>query len=112
LPVEAGDDYTDQMSKEIISSLYKTQFFKDIEVSEVNQTLKITVIENPHIKYIDLLNHSDKVIDDDALKQVLSSMDLTPGKIFNKRQLNKLIEQLKATYISKLRFIKTTNNFF
>jgi hypothetical protein len=28
------------MSKEIISSLYKTQFFKDIEVSEVNQTLK------------------------------------------------------------------------
>jgi outer membrane protein insertion porin family len=28
-------------------------------------------------------------------------MDLTPGKIFNKRQLNKLIEQLKATYISK-----------
>jgi outer membrane protein insertion porin family len=52
---EVGDDYTDQMSKEIISSLYKTQFFKDIEVSEVNQTLKITVIENPHIKYIDLL---------------------------------------------------------
>jgi outer membrane protein insertion porin family len=68
---------------------------KDIEVSEVNQTLKITVIENPHIKYIDLLNHSDKVIDDDALKQVLSSMDLTPGKIFNKRQLNKLIWVLR-----------------
>jgi outer membrane protein insertion porin family len=44
--VEVGDNYTDQMSKEIISSLYKTQFFKDIEVSEVNQTLKITVIEN------------------------------------------------------------------
>jgi outer membrane protein insertion porin family len=101
LPVEVGDDYTEKTSKEIISSLYKTQFFKDIEVSEVNQTLKITVIENPHIKYIDLLNHSDKVIDDDALKQVLSSMDLTPGKIFNKRQLDKLIEQLKATYISK-----------
>jgi outer membrane protein insertion porin family len=29
------------------------------------------------------------------------SIDLTPGKIFNKRQLDKLIEQLKATYISK-----------
>jgi outer membrane protein insertion porin family len=26
LPVEVGDNYTDQMSKEIISSLYKTQF--------------------------------------------------------------------------------------
>lgn len=101
LPVETGDNYTDQTSKKIISSLYKTQFFKDIEVSQANQTLTITVIENPHIKYVDLLNQSEKVIDDDALQQVLSSMNLTPGKIFNKRQLAKLIEQLKATYISK-----------
>jgi outer membrane protein insertion porin family len=46
LPVEVGDDYTEKTSKEIISSLYKTQFFKDIEVSEVNQTLKITVTLN------------------------------------------------------------------
>ena len=101
LPVETGDDYTVQTSKKIIRSLYKTQFFKDIEVSEANQTLKITVIENPHIKYVDFLNRSEKVIDDETIKQVLSSMNLTPGKIFNKRQLGNLIEQLKATYINK-----------
>jgi outer membrane protein assembly factor BamA len=47
-----GNRSTIYLVLEIISSLYKTQFFKDIEVSEVNQTLKITVIENPHIKYI------------------------------------------------------------
>jgi outer membrane protein insertion porin family len=40
LPVETGDNYTDQTSKKIISSLYKTQFFKDIEVSQTNQTIK------------------------------------------------------------------------
>ncbi len=101
LPVETGDDYNAKTSKKIIRSLYKTQFFKDIEVSENNQTLKIKVIENPHIKYVDLLNHSEKVFDEESIKQALSAMDLTPGKIFNKRQLDRLVEQLKATYISK-----------
>jgi outer membrane protein insertion porin family len=101
LPVEVGDNYSARTSSEIIHTLYKTQFFKDIEVVQVGQTLKITLIENPHVKYVDLLNHSEKVIDDDAIKQVLSAMNLTPGKIFSKRQLNKLIEQLKAAYIGK-----------
>ncbi|SMN14619.1 Outer membrane protein assembly factor YaeT precursor [uncultured Candidatus Thioglobus sp.] len=101
LPVEVGDDYGVQTSSKIIRSLYKTHFFKDIEVTEDEQTLKITVIENPHIKYLDLLNHSEKVINNDTIKDVLSSMDLTPGKIFNKRQLDELIKQLKATYISQ-----------
>ncbi len=101
LPVEVGDDYSAQTSREIIQTLYKTQFFKDIEVVQIDKTLKITLVENPHIKYIDFLNNSEKVITKDSIKQVLSGMNLTQGKTFNKRQLDKLIEQLKATYISK-----------
>lgn len=101
LPVEVGDDYSKRTSSQIIRALYKTQFFKDIEVSEANQVLKIKLQENPHIKYIELLNYSDKVIKEESIKQVLSSMDLSQGKIFNQRQLDKLISQLEATYISK-----------
>lgn len=101
LPIETGDDYTTQTSKKIIYSLEKTQFFKDIEVREVNQTLKITVIENPHIKYVDLLNRSEKVINQEMIEQVLFSMNLIPGKIFNKRQLDQFVEQLKAIYMNK-----------
>jgi outer membrane protein insertion porin family len=81
--------------------LYKTSFFKDIEVSQVDQILKIVLKENPHIKYVDVLNYSDKVINEDSLKQILKNMDLSQGKIFNKRQLDKLIGQLEANYISK-----------
>jgi outer membrane protein insertion porin family len=101
LPVETGDDYNSQISGKIIRDLYKTSFFKDIEVSQVDQILKIVLKENPHIKYIDVLNYSDKVIDEDSLKQILKKMDLSQGKIFNKRQLDELISQLKASYISK-----------
>jgi len=101
LPVEVGDDYSEQTSTQIIRSLYKTQFFKDIEVVQIDETLKIVVTENPHIKYVDLLNHSENVFDEETIKKVLTSMNLTQGKIFNKRQLDKLVDQLKATYISK-----------
>lgn len=101
LPVEVGDEYNTEISAQIIRSLYKTSFFKDIEVSQDEQVLKIQLQENPHIKYIDVINYSNKVIDEDSLNQILKSMDLSQGKIFNKRQLDKLISQLKGTYISK-----------
>ena len=101
LPVEVGDEYNKQVSTQIIRSLYKTRFFKDIEVSQDDQILKIKLEENPHIKYVDVINYSDKVIDEDSLKQILKSMEISQGKIFNKRQLDKLISQLKGTYISK-----------
>ncbi|RUM80350.1 MAG: outer membrane protein assembly factor BamA, partial [Candidatus Thioglobus sp.] len=87
LPVEAGDDYNKKTSTQIIRALYKTHFFKDIEVSQSDQILKIKLQENPHIKYVELLNYSDKVIEEESIKQVLKSMDLSQGKIFNKRQL-------------------------
>ena len=101
LPVEVGDEYTNRTSSQVIRALYKTQFFKDIEVSESNQVLKINITENPHIKYVDVLNYSDKVINEESLEQILKSMDLSQGKIFNQRQLEKLVKQLKASYISK-----------
>jgi len=101
LPVETGDDYNNQVSGQIIRDLYKTNFFKDIEVSQKDSILKINLQENPHIKYIDVLNYSDKVIDEERLTQILKNMDLSQGNIFNKRQLNKLIEQLESTYVSK-----------
>ncbi|MDC0390305.1 outer membrane protein assembly factor BamA [Candidatus Thioglobus sp.] len=101
LPVETGDEYNNQVSGQIIRDLYKTNFFKDIEVSQEDNILKINLQENPHIKYMDVLNYSDKVIDEENLAKILKNMDLSQGSIFNKRQLDKLITQLEASYISK-----------
>jgi len=101
LPVETGDDYNNQVSGQIIRALYETNFFKDIKVSQEAQILKIKLIENPHIGYIDVINYSNKVIEETSLNQTLTSMGLSRGKIFNKKQLDKLITQLKAVYTSK-----------
>ena len=73
LPVETGDDFNNQVSGQIIRDLYKTNFFKDIEVSQQDNILKINLQENPHIKYVDVLNYSDKVIDEERLNQILKN---------------------------------------
>ncbi len=101
LPVEAGDEYEQKTSAKIIRALYKTQFFKDIKVTQSNQVLKIDIQENPHIKYIELLNYSDKVLDEERINEILQNMSLVQGKIFNKKNLSFIVKQLKAAYIAK-----------
>ncbi len=101
LPVEVGDEYNQEISAKIIRVLYKTQFFKDIEVTQHDQVLKINVQENPHIKYIELLNYTDKVLVKDRIDEILQVMGLTQGRIFNKKLLNELITELQAAYIAK-----------
>ena len=101
LPVEVGDEYGKKTSGHIIRALYKTGFFKDVEVSQEEMILKIKLQENPSIKYVEINNYSDKVIKEDSVNKVLESMNLSQGKIFNKKQLNKLIKQLKSSYISR-----------
>jgi len=94
LPVEAGDEYGKKTSGQIIRALHKTGFFKDVEVSQDDQILKIKIQEK-------VINYSDKVINKDYLSKVLESMNLSQGKIFNKKQLNELIRQLKSSYVSR-----------
>jgi len=45
LPVEAGDEYGKKTSGQIIRALHKTGFFKDVEVSQDDQILKIKIQE-------------------------------------------------------------------
>jgi len=101
LPVEAGDEYGKKTSGQIIRALYKTGFFKDVEVSQDDQILKIKIQENPSIKHVEIINYTDKVINKDYLSKVLESMNLSQGKIFNKKQLNELIKQMKSSYVSR-----------
>ena len=101
IPVEVGDEYTDQVSDTIIKQLYKTDFFKNIEVTLESQALKINVEENPHIKVIRIINYSNKVIKKRILEPILKNMNLYKGKIFSEKQLDRLIKQLKNTYITK-----------
>ncbi|KAA0448661.1 MAG: outer membrane protein assembly factor BamA, partial [Candidatus Thioglobus sp.] len=101
LPVEVGDNYSAKTSSKIISALYKTNFFKDIEVTQIGNTLKIVISENPYIKYVEVLGYSSKVLDEDSVERFLAGMKLAQGNIFDKKNLNDLTEQLDGAYINQ-----------
>ena len=101
LPINVGDELNSNTSNQIIKALYKTQLFHDIEVTESEQIITITVSERPHIKHVDVLNYSnDEVLSDKSVELILKDMDLSQGKIFNKRKLLQLTSQLEELYIS------------
>jgi outer membrane protein insertion porin family len=101
LPLEVGDNYTQNASDNIIRTLYKTNFFKDIEISQAEGILSVHLTENPSIKYIDILNYSDKVLQKKTLNQTLQDTGLAQGEIFNPQLLKDLITQIKNSYLSK-----------
>ena len=124
LPFKNGQELTDSSSAEIIQSLFKTGLFSDIGVSLENTTLKITVKENPIVKYFDFDLDSDKglsawlsnekpLLDNEALNELLKNEDLSPSNIFTKRKLNNFLSILESKYIESGYFnvlINSTEN--
>ena len=98
LPINAGDDITNETSSQIIQKLYATGFFADIDVSISGDKITIELAENPHIKYIDVLNYSDKVLDKEELEKSIDDFDLTAGGIYTKKKLHNLVESIKSQY--------------
>ena len=98
LSFEVGDEITDYTSDQIIKTLFATGFFADIGVSINNDIVAITLIENPHIKYIDVLNYSDKVLDVDKLEKSIDDYKLTIGGLYTKKKLHDFLESLKSQY--------------
>lgn len=102
LPVEIGDDYNTQdelISNRIIQTLYKTNFFKNIDLELVGSKLVISVEENPHIKSMDISGNN--IIDDDTIGELLTRIDLVEGRVFSMIVFEKLVKQLEETYLAQ-----------
>ena len=54
LPFNTGQELTNSSSNEIIQSLFKTGLFSDVSISANQNTLNITLIENPTIKFFNV----------------------------------------------------------
>jgi len=102
LPIEIGDEFNERIGNLTIQELYKTDFFKDINISFNKSTreLKVNLIENPSIKYVDFLNYSDNdVLNDKIIELLKENSDFKIGKIFTNKNLNKLTKELKDLYL-------------
>ena len=65
LPVKVGDTLTEERSPEIVRTLFKTGFFKDVRLEKDGDVLVISVQERPAIATIDI--NGNKALEKDKL---------------------------------------------
>ena len=109
IPFKAGQEYTSTLSDGIIESLFETGLFSDISISNNENSLNITVNENPIIKYFEVsldsdsgftnwLKGEDMLITKDLLDEELTNNMLSAGNPYTKRKLDNFILMLESKY--------------
>ena len=97
LPIEIGDELGDSKSAEIISTLYKTGFFKNIELLRDGSALIVKVLERPSIASISITGNSE--ISSEDLETGMENAGLTKGRILDISLLDRIELDLQQQYV-------------
>jgi outer membrane protein insertion porin family len=98
LPVNIGDTMDAAHVQQAIRALYKTGFFRDVELRRDGDTLVVSVEERPSIAHFTITGN--KLIKTDDLNKSLTKAGLSEGQIFNKVVLDGLEQDLLDQYYS------------
>ena len=109
IPFKAGQEYTSDLSDGIIESLFETGLFSDITISNNENSLNITLKENPIIKYFDIsldsgsgftnwLKGEKMLMTKDLLDEELINNMLSAGNPYTQRKLDNFILMLESKY--------------
>lgn len=96
LPIEKGDQIDRARAGDAIRALYKTGFFRDIQMSRQGGILVIQVVERPAISKITLSGNKD--IKDEDLRRGLREIGLSEGETFDRLELDRLTQELTRQY--------------
>lgn len=96
LPIKPGQTVTTASTAKIISALYKTGFFEHISLTREGNTLVITVTERPTIGMLKVSGNS--YIPTDKLTEVMKSVNVAEGRVYNSVILEKIKQSLLNQY--------------
>ncbi|KTC78051.1 outer membrane protein assembly factor BamA [Legionella brunensis] len=96
LPVQVGEEVGPGSTAQIIRALYDTGFFQSVSLERQGNTLIVNVVERATIGSITITGN--KEIPSDKLKELLKSMGLVKGRVFQRASLERLEKELKQAY--------------
>ena len=99
LPIRVGDEFDSAESGEVIRELYKSGFFKNIELATEGTVLKVDVLEYPSISRIEFFGN--KLIKEEALREALGDNDFVEGRVFKPNVLEQVEQELKRQYLNQ-----------
>ncbi len=98
LPVQVGDTVSDDVTAQIIRTLYGTGFFDDVAVERDGDVLVIAVRERPAVAEIEITGN--KSLNTDVLKQGLVEVGLAEGRVFDPSVLDRIEQELERQYFA------------
>lgn len=98
LPYRVGDEFTEGDSTRVVRDLYKTGFFRQVEVDQRGDVLVVKLDELPTIGELKF-SGNDKVEKAD-LEKALKSAGLVKGRILNRAVLEQMEQELQRLYFS------------
>jgi len=99
LPINKGDQLTNDGVQRAIRALYQTKFFSDVEMDREGSILVIKVVERPSIAKLTLRGNKDIKTDD--LKKGLKEIGLTEGETFDRLALDNVQQELIRQYYNR-----------
>ena len=96
LPVEVGEEFDVERTREVVRALFKSQLFSDVRVERLGDVLVVTVVERPAISEISF--DGLEVIKDETLEEVLENAGIATGRIFNQPLLDRLNNEILQQY--------------
>jgi len=109
LPVQVGDEFTEHESENTIRSLFKSGYFRMVELQREGDVLVVIVQERPAVSSIDIKGNED--IESEPLLDSLKDIGLAEGNVFDRSLLEKVELELERQYYSRGKYgvkIETT----
>ncbi len=98
LPIKVGDTLDDTRTAEVVRTLFKTGFFRDVRIERDGETLVVSVVERPSIGSIEFTGNEDIRTED--LMSALEQIGFAEGRVFNRAVFGQVEQELHRTYFS------------
>ena len=109
IPFGIGQNFSPYASDKIIESLFKSGLFENISIIKNQNSLDITLKENPTIKYFEIelnkdsglsswLKNENIFFTSEVLNEQITDNELSTGNIFTNRKLEDFILLLESRY--------------
>ena len=102
LPIKVGDTIDAQMIRNAVRVLFKTGFFRDIQIRREGQVMVVVVQERPAIASIEYTGN--KELKDEDIEDLLSRNGFSTGKVFNQPLLDRVTQSIEDEYFSRGRY--------
>lgn len=95
--LKQGQTFNDEQAQLIIKSLYKTNFFKNVELEEHNSNLIIKVTERPIISKLEITGVKSK----EKINKILKDAQISEGLFYDAYNISKAEKEIEKYYLSQ-----------